>query len=250
VVFYFFEVFYMERCKIASLFAFFLLAISAAAAQQPNQLSLQIDPASRSLTLTADGSITVDPDLAILHIGFTTPPNDSKSVYAAAAQTSNSIIAALKQAGIADADIHSQSQQMQPVWNKPHKFTLTQQWTVDAPPARAAELLDIAITAGATDTGEIDWTMHDLKQLENQALRTAAARVRENAATLADSMGVHLGKLLYTTNQIIAPPPQEMRFMAGDMVSRAAPQALAPPLAIEPHKVTRSATVYAVFQIE
>jgi uncharacterized protein YggE len=226
-----------------------LLAPLAAHAQQPNQIDLKIDPSNRTLTLTAQDEVTVDADLAILHVGFTTPQSDAKSAYAAATQTSNTIIAALKQAGIADADIHSESQNMQPVYQKPHKFTLYQQWTVKCAPVRAAEILDIAITAGATESGDIEWTMRDPKALESQAIRAASTRLRDDATALAESMGVRLGKVLYTTNSTSGPSYAPRVYAMNAMANRVAAPA-AQPLAIEPQKVSRSATIYAVYAIE
>src|SRR5208282_5707037 len=140
--------------------AFALLAFSVAAyAQQTSQVQLKIEPTNRTLTVSAEGRVTVDPDVAILHIGFQTQPSDAKAAYASGAKISNDIITALKQAGIPETSIRSEWQRLDSASGKPHKFTLAQQWTVKSPPERAAEILDIAIAAGATDSGQIDWTV-------------------------------------------------------------------------------------------
>lgn len=226
----------------------FLAAPLAGMAQQPSQPELKIDSTNRTLTVTATETVDAEADVAILHIGFETMPASAKEAYADGAQTSNAIIDALKQAGVAEADIHSESQYLEPdTAPKSHKFKLAQQWTVKTTPSRAAEILDDAVTAGANNSGEIDWTVKDERALEEQALDKAAARAKANAAVLAKGMGVHLGELIYVSNQLSAPvlPRPMMRSFA------MAPQAQAgPPLAIEPHKVSREATVYAVFAIE
>ncbi len=220
-----------------------------AAAQQTTQVQLKIESANRTLTVSAEGRITVDPDLAILHIGFQTQPSDAKAAYAAGAKTSNDIIGAIKQAGIPEAAIHSEWQRLDSVSGKPHKFTLVQQWTVKTPPERAAEILDVAITAGATESGDIDWTVKDQQALADQALDRAGARARATAEALAKSMGVHLGALVYVTNQVSMPQYSMMSY-----ADKSAPEgALAAPpitLAIEPRKVSSSASVYAVYAIE
>jgi uncharacterized protein YggE len=219
-----------------------------AGAQQTSQIQLAIEPNNRTLTVSAEGQVTVEPDLAILHIGFETPPMGAKDAYAAGAKASNDIVSALKQAGIPEDAIRSEWQRLGGVYGKPHKFTLSQQWTVKVPPPRAAEILDIAVSAGATDSGQIDWTVKDEQALADQALDQAAARARADAAALAKGMDVHLGTLIYVTNQVSAPqvyPMMYERSMAPES-GAAAPQ----PLAIEPHTVSRSATVYAVFAIE
>lgn len=226
-----------------------LLAVCVAArAQQTSQVQLKIEPANRTLTVSAEGRVTVDPDVAILHIGFQTQPTDAKSAYAAGAKTSNDIINALKQAGIPETAIRSEWQRLDSASGKPHKFTLSQQWTVKTPPERAAEILDIAVGAGATDSGQIDWTVRDERALEDQALEQAASRARSEAEVLAKGMGVHLGALVYVTNQIST--QTYMAAYANNGAPTGAFAAAPMTLAIEPRKVSREATVYAVFAIE
>ncbi|MGD0346504.1 MAG: SIMPL domain-containing protein [Terracidiphilus sp.] len=224
-----------------------LAGCALATAQQIAQPEMKVDSTNRTLTVSATGSVTAEPDLAILHIGFDTQPEDAKSAYADGARASNAIVGAIKQAGIPEDSIQSQSQYLDRDWSKPHKFKLSQQWTVKVPPERAAEILDIAVTAGATDSGQIDWIVKDEKALEAQALDQAASRARQNAEALAKGVGVHLGTLIYVSNQVSSPTPRPVMY---EMERLSAGAAAPPPLAIEPHKVNREATVYAVFAIE
>jgi hypothetical protein len=219
----------------------------AVSAQQTSQVQLKIEATNRTLTVSAEERVTVDPDVAILHIGFQAQPSDAKAAYAAGAKTSNDIVAALKQAGIPETSIRSEWQRLDSASGKPHKFTLVQQWTVKTPPERAAEILDIAVGAGATESGQIDWTVQDERALEEQALEQAAARAKADAAVLARGMGVHLGALIYVTNQVSAPPSMMYANNAVPGESYAAPPVT---LAIEPRKVSREASVYAVYAIE
>ena len=225
-----------------------LAAALSAGAQQISQPQLKVDSSNRTLTVTATGSVTEEPDVAILHIGFETQPASAKEAYDQGAQTSNTIVNALKQAGVAENAIHSESQFLQRDYSVPksHKFILRQQWTVKTTPRRAAELLDAAVTAGANSSGQIEWTVNDERALENQALDNAAARAKADAAELAKGMGVRLGALIYVSNEVSRPPSPifaAQRFSALE-------KAEAPPLAIEPQKVTRSASIYAVYAIE
>lgn len=218
-----------------------------AAAQQTTQPQMKVDSSNRTLSVSATETVSIEPDLAILHIGFDTAPEDAKAAYADGTRASNAIIAAVKQAGIPETSIRSESQYLDRDWsNKQHRFVLHQQWTVKVPPERAAEILDIAVTAGATDSGQIDWTVKDEKALEAEALDQAATRAKANAEVLAKGMGVRLGSLIYVSNQISSNGPRPMvMYNALASVAKAAP-----PLSIEPHQVSREATVYAVFAIE
>jgi hypothetical protein len=227
---------------------------AAAVAQQTSQVQLKIESANRTLTVSAEGRITADPEIAILHIGFETPPSDAKTAYAAGAKASNEIVAALKQAGIPETSIRSESQHLRSFDYKTRKFKLVQQWTVKTPPERAAEILDVAVSAGATDSGQIDWTVKDEKALEDQALDKAAARAKANAEVLANGMGVKLGTLIYVTNEVSI-PYSVFGASRGVVANNSAGggEYMALPreqLAIEPRKVSRIATVYAVFAIE
>src|SRR6185312_8190459 len=170
------------------------------------------------------------PDVAILHIGFETQPSDAKKAYADGTQTSNAIITAIKSAGIPESSIRSESQHLDRIWNQPHKFKLVQQWTVKTAPERAAEILDVAITAGATSSGDIEWALNDEKKLEAEALENAAMRARENATVLAKGMGVRLGNLIFTSNGV---SPASMRPVPMFSMANKAAAPPPPPLSIE-----------------
>ncbi|HVC46374.1 MAG TPA: SIMPL domain-containing protein [Terracidiphilus sp.] len=237
------------RTFAATSLALVLAAPLSTLAQQPGQPTLTIGASNRTLSVSATATVSVEPDLAIVHIGFQTQPESAKEAYADGARTSNAILDAVKQAGIPGTDIRSESQYLQPDYApKSHKFRLSQQWTVRTAPARAAEILDVAITAGANNSGQIEWTVKDEHALATQALDKAAQRAREDAATLAHGMQVQLGSLVYVSNQLSSPGPPRIelasRLFAVDKAQTA------PPLAVEPNKVTREATVYAVFAIE
>ena len=237
----------MNAAQVLLVASFLLSAGAWCSAQDAAPAQLNIAPANRTLSVSADGEASVEPEIALLHVGFETQPGDAQSVYADGARTSNAVVSALKQAGIPDSSIRSDFQRLDRDYTIPksHKFKLVQQWTVRAPAEKAAQILDDAITAGATSSGDIEWTVKDEPALERQALEQAAERVRQNADVLAKSMGVHLGALLYVTNQSnsVGPRPILMRAMAKTADS-------SQPLAIEANKVTRSASVHAIFAIE
>lgn len=235
----------MNFVRMISAAVLFLSPLTMAA--QASQVELKVDPSNRTLTVSAEGDVSAEADIAVLHVGFETGLQDAKSAYAEGTRTSNAIIDALKGAGVEESAIRSESQHLERDYKTPHKFKLVQQWTVRAPAARAAEILDVAITAGATSSGDIEWTVKDEKALEDQALEQAAGRARAQAAVLARGMGVKLGSLIYVNNQMaVMRVPIMQRGVMG--FAKAADQAQ--PLSIEPQKVTRTATVYAVFAME
>ncbi len=205
-----------------------LVLAASAFAQQPAPPQLTISAANRTLAVTAQDDVSVEPEIAVLHVGFDTQPQDAKAAYAEGTRTSNTIIAAVKAEGIPESAVRSESQYLTRDWKQQHKFKLTQQWTVRVPAERAAEILDTAITAGASSSGEIEWTVKDERALETQALEKAAARARQNAETLARGMGVKLGAVVYTSNEVGGGVMPRVRMMSA--MAKTADQAQ--PLAI------------------
>jgi len=229
-----------------------LVATISASAQLPSQPQIKIDPATRLLTVSAEERVSVDPDLAIIHIGFESKIADAKSAYADGSRISNAVVAALKQAGLPDTAIRSESQRLESIDAKNHKFKLVQSWTVKSPPERAAEILDIAVSAGATESGDIEWTVQDIHALEDTALDHATARARSDAAVIAKASGAKLGTVVYVTNQVSAGGGRLFANYNNDaqFEVKAKLVGTSAPLAIEPRKVSRTADVYAVFAIE
>ncbi len=218
--------------------------------------TIQINKDNRTLAVTATDSASALADVAVLRVGFETYGADEQAAYAAGSQRSNAVMAALLQAGVARDAIESQDQglnplseyelQKQPPALKGMRFKLTQSWSVRTVPDDAAKILDVAVKAGANQSGSIDWEMKDTAQLERQAASKALAHAQSIAAGMAEGLHTHIGPLLYASNQA-----QEVHGPMPMVMSMRAKSADAPaPLAISTRKVERSATVYAVFSLE
>jgi hypothetical protein len=109
----------------------------------------------------------------------------------------------------------------------------------------AARILDLAVKAGANQSGQIDWSLKDANSPQAEAASKALQRARTVAGEMAKGMNVKLGVLIYASNETQAQPPVPlMRAMAAPMADKVAP------LAINPRRIEKFATVYAVFTIE
>jgi uncharacterized protein len=236
------------------LFAAAIVFGSMALAQQ-----IDVNKNNRTIAVTATDKATADAEVATVHVGFQVYAADSQSAYALGSKTSNAIMAALKKAGVEDSAIQSEAQNVAPVQqyetqNLPEaqkaqrQFQVTQSWSVKTSAKGAASVLDAAVQAGANQSGQIDWDVADPDALEAQAAQSALKRAHSIADQMAKGLGTSLGQLVYASNQVAERPMPMQRGMAGAMVMKAdTPVA---PLALSPQKVTRSATVYAVFAIE
>ncbi len=238
-----------------------LAALAFGAAAIPITASpqiIQVNKENRTIALTASDKTLAMADTASVHIGFIAYGPDSDTAYANGSRVSNAIVKALKTAGVASDDIESENQNVSPVQDyqvdkltpeekAQRKFQVTQSWTVRAPAGDAAKTLDLAVKAGANQSGQIDWSLRDENALQAEAAAKALQQARTQAEEMAKSLNARLGALLYASNQTEAAPPRPlMRAMAGPSMAIEKVE----PLAINPRRIEKSATVYAVFAIE
>ncbi len=233
-----------------------LLVGTVCAAQVPGQ-GITVSKENRAIAITATDSVTVMADVATVHIGFVAYGVDHDSAYAAGSATSNAVIGALKTAGVPADAIESENQNLAEVQayqlnqlpdadKAKRKWELSQSWTARTNADDAARVLDIAVKAGANQSGGIDWSLKDENAPQAQAAGKALQRARTVAEEMAKGLNVKLGVLIFASNETQAEP---VRPVMARMAAMAAP-APPPPLAINPRRIEKTATVYAVFAIE
>ena len=221
--------------------------------------TIQVNKDNRTIAITATDKVTAIADQATLNIGFIAYGRDSNTAYANGSRMSNAIVKALTAAGVPKETIQSQNQQVSPVQpyqlekltdaqKAERQFQVTQNWTVKTAADDAAKTLDVAVKAGANNSGQIEWGFKDENGPEAQAAAKALKRAKTRAEQMAASLDSKLGVLLYASNEVQRSGPVPMMAMR----MSAAPMAKdsVEPLAINPREIERSATVYAVFAIE
>lgn len=234
-----------------------LVIVFAAAATAAYAQTLKVDKSNRTIEVTASASAHAMADIAILHLGYKVYGPTSKDAYAKASETSNAIADALKKAGVPKDHIQSISQSVQetqtyenqnltPAEKAARKYRAEQTWTVRLPAKEAAEILNLAVEAGANNSGAIDWKLANPDALEAEAAAKALAHDKRIAAAMAKGLGVTLGPLLYASNQ---GQPVVYPMMAGGLM-RAEAKVSVMPLAINPQRITQSATIRAIFAIQ
>lgn len=217
---------------------------------------IEVNKNNRTIAVTVTDKATEPADVATVHIGFKAYAPDSKSAYAAGSKISNAVIDALKQAGVDDKSIESQSQSVQQNYQfdpqeseldrAQKRYVLSQSWTVKTSSADAARVLHIAVQAGANDSGQIDWDVKDHAALQAAAAAKALRHARAIADQMARGLDAQLGPLLYASNQAPATPVVPMFY---NRLAAAKAESVQP-LAIRPQIIEENATVYAVFAIQ
>jgi len=238
----------MIRNRALSATILLLLAIPASAQ------TIQISKDNRTIAITTTDEAEALADRARVSIGFITYGPDQDATYADASKISNAIMAALHDAGIKPEAIESTEQNLSAIddndkarYVKGIRFQASQGWTVATSADSAANVLHIAITAGANNSGNIAWDLADDSALEADAASKALNHARAIADRMAKGLNAHLGPLVYASNQT---PQRTTPFAFDSVAARGMQKQNLKPLALRPDKISRSATVYAVFSIE
>jgi uncharacterized protein YggE len=232
------------------------IALSAATLSSVAQ-TLTVNKENRTIAVTVTDEAQVIADVATITVGFTAYGVDQNQTYADATRISNAIMSALHGTGIGQEAIESAEQSLTAIDDndkiRPSKgirFRFSQSWHVTVPAASAADTLHTAITAGANDSGGIAWKLDNDEALEAAAADKALAHAQKVAERYAKGLKNRLGALVYASNQV---PPRGL-FGGGMLNTQSASVSSSKinlkPLAIAPEKISRSATVYAVFAIE
>ena len=126
---------------------------------------------------------------------------------------------------------------------------MVQSWTVRTSADAAARVLDVAVKAGGNLSGPIDWSLRDENAADAEAAAKALQLARTHAGQMAQSLNAKLGALLYASNQVDSSPVLLMgRRVDGNPMAVMADKVA--PLAINPRRIERTATVHAVFALD
>jgi uncharacterized protein YggE len=224
--------------------------------------TIQVNKENRTIAITATTSVTAMADIATVHIGYIVYGPDSDWAYATGSRISHAIIDALTGADVPAAAIESANQNISPVQDYQNekltaaeraqrKFQVTQAWTVRTSAEDASNVLGVAVKAGANQSGQVDWGLKDENGPQAEAAAKALQRAHTVAGEMAKGLNARLGPLIYASNETQAAPPRPLAMAFTGRVASDEPKAEpAPPLSINPRRLEKSATVYAIFAIE
>jgi uncharacterized protein YggE len=177
--------------------ALLLAAAALAGVAQPRPAHTAVTPADRTITVSGDGAITTVPDRASFQFGVTTQAATAKDALSRNATAANTVIAALKNAGVAAADLATAGVSLSPTTSQDGtrivSYTASNSVTARAALAKAGALVDTAVAAGADTVYGPNLDRSDRKTLYTQALAQAFADAKAKAQALAQAAGLTLG---------------------------------------------------------
>ncbi|MHA6262411.1 SIMPL domain-containing protein [Arenibacterium sp. CAU 1754] len=212
--------------------------------------ALAADDTARQITVTGEGRVEAEPDMAVITLGVT---HESEAAKEAMDQTSASvatILQRLDRLGISPRDLQTQQLSLNPVWsNRPISsdgerritgFVASNMVMVRVRDLNALGLiLDAVMEDGANQFNGLQFGMQDPDPLTDEARRRAVSDAIAKASLLAEAAGVTLGPV-QSISEAGARGPVMMEMAAA---------ARGGGVPVAPGEVTLSANVSMVFEI-
>jgi uncharacterized protein YggE len=194
----------MKPLRILIAAAFVLAAAALAGVGQPQSARGQEpDAVARSITASGLGSVTTVPDRAHFSFGVQAQSRTASQALEAADAQLRRVVAALREAGVAQADVQTEQISLSPRTSEDGVqivgYTAISSVSVRVRNLdRAGPVVDAAVGAGANQVYGPSLTRSDQDALYRNALRAAYADARAKAQALAEAAGVTLGAMTAT----------------------------------------------------
>ena len=177
-----------------------IIAVSITAVSMANKA-----PYNPEASFVGTGKVTAKPDIASVSLAVKTPKEaDAAKVVSKNAETMNKIIAMLKQKGIQDKDVKSNSFSVNPVYSYPANqspkiegYEAYQELQVKIRDLnKIGEVIAAGAELGANQIGGISFTIDDTEALKVQAREKAVAAAKEKAKQMEKLTGIELGAVV------------------------------------------------------
>lgn len=208
------------------------LAFGATAVNVPAQTpapTLQVPADGTLLTVSASGEVRRAPDIATVSAGVVTQAADANAALRQNAEQMTRVVAALRQAGIADRDVQTAGVNLHPqyryVENQPPAITGYQATnTVNATVRDIGRLGRILDALAATGANQISGPAFDVDRKDealDEARRSALEKARQRAGMYAESLGLRVRRIVSIDETGLDMPRPMMRMEAKAMAADA-----------------------------
>ena len=194
----------MKPLRILIAAALVLVAAALAGVGRPESARGQ-EPGgpARSITASGLGSVTTVPDRAHFSFGVQAQSRTASQALEAADAQLRRVVAALREAGVTQADIQTEQISLSPRTSEDGEAIVGYHAVSSVSVRvrnldRAGPVVDAAVAAGANQVYGPSLTRSDQAAVYRNALKAAYADARAKAEALADAAGVTLGAMTST----------------------------------------------------
>ena len=195
------------------------LAVAAAAlaaatlGEARSAMAADGDKLERSVSVSASGTVTAEPDIVQISAGVTTEGDTAKDAIARNNAVMAKLIDGLKAGGIGTRDIQTTTLHVEPRYSQPKDgrpgtisgYRVVNQVRLTVREVkRLGDILDQAIALGANQINSIGFDIADAETLKDEARKQAMVNARRRAELYAAAAGVQLGQVLRISESVEA----------------------------------------------
>jgi uncharacterized protein len=209
------------------------LVVAAAVAIALPLAARAADTLPPTISVTGEAKVSVAPDLAEVNGGVTTQAKTAREASDSNNKAMAAVLAALKGAGIADADVRTSRLSLQPQVSPMRSgadmptivgYRASNSVTVRVRDiARVAETVDALLAAGANEIGGVNFLVSNASKWLDEARPKAIADARRKAEIYAKAAGVSVGAPLSISEEGSNGPIAPRGFVQGIAAAAATP---------------------------
>ncbi len=198
-----------------------VLVVAIATVAMINPLKAAEGTMDQTITVSASGEVSVEPDAAQIQTGVTTQAPTAREAMTANNATMAKLIAELKEIGIPAGNIQTSSINVQPRYQnhrdgRPATLTgyiVSNDVTIETDDLdNLGDILDRIVSLGATQMRGLNFLVLDSETLKDEARKNAIANARRRAELYASAAGAKVGKVVHISEETShsMPGPQRM----------------------------------------
>lgn len=182
-----------------------LLAAALMLSMSAGSLAAAEGAPPRQITVTGESTLNVAPELATITLGVTEEAEEAALAMQAVSDAMNAVIAELKAAGIAAADLQTRQISMHPVWSQDRSYDSGGTRKITGFQAsntlmlrvrdldRLGPVMDAVLAAGANNFQGLSFGVEDPEAVADRIRGEAVKDAVRKAAQLAEAAGMELG---------------------------------------------------------
>lgn len=182
-----------------------LLAAALMLSMSAGSLAAAESAPPRQITVTGESRLTVAPELATITLGVTEEAEEAAMAMRAVSEAMRAVIAELKEAGIAAADMQTRQVSMHPVWSQDRSYDSGGQRKITGFKAsntlmlrvrdldRLGPVMDAVLGAGANNFQGLSFGVEDPEAVADRIRGAAVKDALRKATQLAEAAGMALG---------------------------------------------------------
>ena len=186
------------------------------------QQTMESQAPQATISISADGEATLVPDMATVSMAVVSEADAADAALSENSAAMKKVMAALKEAGIADKDMQTDNFSINPRYkqiktddgmtNEINGYQVRNGLNVKVRNlSNLGAVLDQSIKLGVNSGGGISFSNSDPSGAENEARKEAVSNAIAKAETLAEAAGVKLGDVLSITENSSMPQPVMFR---------------------------------------